>query len=317
MGVGVFVPRALADCATTWEVPQNHFDGVDNFGYVDYWDKIAEIDIGEDKPFPIVIGFNSDRDSTSPYLGYGWVMPLFESYMVQNGENTFEIMKPTGYTSGFGRDPKKTTAIGGVKGWKGEIGSDTIKVWAPCGWSLTYTRGKLTEIATPKGKRISVNRGLDGQVKDVVMDGRILVRVLKSFEDHVEGLKVQGERIAIEFGEKPRVRSVQGSNVVAGVDRSVGKITLPDGQLKTYDYSVGGTLQPTLRIGGTQIAERKMTWDAARRLITSDGQWKYDVTSSEIPGYNALKRWGWTRRASCEGRAMRACSTISVQPILG
>ncbi len=42
-----------------------------------------------------------------------------------------------------------------------------------------------------------------------------------------------------------------------------------------------------LRIAGTQMAERKMTWEAARRLITSDGQWKYDVTPSETAGQNA------------------------------
>jgi len=273
-----------------WTVPKDHFDGVDNFGFVSYWDKIADIDIGEDQPLPLVIGFKSNRDTSSPYLGHGWVMPLLDSYMVQTGENTFEIMKPTGYTSGFGRDPKTATAIGGVQGWKGEIGSSTIKVWAPCGWSLTYTLGRLTEMGTPKGKRILVKRDLSGQVEDVTMDGRVLIKVVKALGGKVEGLEVEGQKLAIAMGEKPRVQNLAGKNVIAGKDMSLASISTGEASpmpFRVFEYGVDTGIQPTMTAKRDGQEERKIVWNSGNNIISKDGEWTYEINPGAGPFDNA------------------------------
>ncbi len=284
LGVAASSAVSLADCGGSFDLPKDHFDGVDSFGYVSYWDKIADIDIGEDTPLPLVIGFKSNRETSSPYLGHGWVMPLLDSYMIQTGENTFEIMKPTGYTSGFGRDPKSLTTIGGVKGWKGEIGSNTIKVWAPCGWSLTYTMGRLTEMGTPKGKRVIVKRDQAGQVDDVTMDGQILLKVLKGVRGKVEGLEVEGKKLAIILEEKPRIQSVQGKIVVAGKDLSLGEVQNSDDSsesMKTYNYGVVESLQPIMIVKQPRQSERKIVWNPENKKITKDGDWTYKITCDQ------------------------------------
>jgi len=279
--IAVSAVSSFAACGgDAWTVPKDHFDGVDNFGFVSYWDKIADIDIGEDQPLPLVIGFKSNRERSSPYLGHGWVMPLLDSYMVQTGENTFEIMKPTGYTSGFGRDPKTATAIGGVQGWKGEIGSNTIKVWAPCGWSLTYTLGRLTEMGTPKGKRILVKRDLSGQVDDVTMDGRVLVKVVKGLGGKLEGLEVEGQKLAIAMGEKPRVQNLAGKNVIAGKDMSLASISTGEASpmpFRAFEYGVDTEIQPTMTAKADGQEERKIVWSSGNNIISKDGEWTYDI----------------------------------------
>jgi len=277
IGVAASSAVSFAGCGGSFDVPKDHFDGVDNFGFVSYWDKIADIDIGEDQPLPLVIGFKSNRDTSSPCLGHGWVMPLLDSYMVQTGENTFEIMKPTGWTSGFGRDPKSATTIGGVKGWKGEIGSNTIKVWAPCGCSLTYTMGRLTEMGTPKGKRILVKRDFSGQVEDVAMDGRVLVKVVKGLGGKVEGLEVQRKSYEIALKEKPRMQSVQGRRVVVGKDLSLGTVGTNGVPFKSYEYGLTEALQPKLTATDTGERPREITWDPAPRHVISDEDWTYEI----------------------------------------
>ena len=291
--IAVSAVSSFAACGgDAWTVPKDHFDGVNQFGYVTFWDKIADVDIGEDQPFPIVIGFQSAREKSSPYLGYGWVMPLLESYMVQTGENTFEIMKPTGYTSGFGRDPKTATAIGGVQGWKGEIGSNTIKVWAPCGWSLTYTMGRLTEMGTPKGKRILVKRDLSGQVEDVTMDGRVLVKVVKGLGGKIEGLEVEGQKLAIAMGEKPRVQNLAGKNVIAGKDMSLASISTGEASpmpFRAFEYGVDKDLQPKMVVKAGVQSGREIVWNAGNSIINKDGDWDYDGTA-KTEGKNASIR---------------------------
>jgi len=305
--IAVSAVSSFAACGgDAWTVPKDHFDGVDNFGFVSYWDKIADIDIGEDQPLPLVIGFKSNRERSSPYLGHGWVMPLLDSYMVQTGENTFEIMKPTGYTSGFGRDPKTATAIGGVQGWKGEIGSNTIKVWAPCGWSLTYTLGRLTEMGTPKGKRILVKRDLSGQVDDVTMDGRVLVKVVKGLGGKLEGLEVEGQKLAIAMGEKPRVQNLAGKNVIAGKDMSLASISTGEASpmpFRAFEYGVDTGIQPTMTVKTHDQGEREIVWHPTNYFIVSDGKWKYHTKPSGAFGqYSAISRTNENNQV--EGRSI-------------
>ncbi len=297
---------SLAGCGGSFDVPKDHFDGVDSFGYVSYWNKIADIDIGEDTPLPLVIGFKSNRETSSPYLGHGWVMPLLDSYMIQTGENTFEIMKPTGYTSGFGRDPKNTTAIGGVKGWKGEIGSNTIKVWAPCGWSLTYSMGRLTEMGTPKGKKVLVKRDQAGQVEDVTMDGRVLLKVVKGLGGAIAGVDVEGKMHAIEMGEKPRVQNIAGNNVIAGKDASLASILIADESrvpLREFSYGVDNEFQLKMIVNRDGQGKREIVWNPSNYIIVKDGEWTYENKNTDTGSASLIE----LKRINSQGKIEKWC----------
>ena len=269
VAMAALLPLQSFGCGVNWRVPKDHFDGVNEYGYVSYWDKIGDLDLGEDLVIPLVIGFQSDRGWGSPYLGYGWILPLFDSNLVQTGENSFEMIEPDGYTMPFYRDAKKPTILGGGKGWKGEISGDTITVWATCGWKLTYTKGKITSIGTPKGKTLLISRDATGVATEATYDGKVVVRVERDFKGSVTGLALGDKHIGIEQTEKPRIQSILGKNVVAGKDMSLGKISGESGIIKTCEYTVTDGLQPKLTVADTGKPPRQIAWDPTSRFIVS------------------------------------------------
>lgn len=287
VAMATLLPLQGFGCGVDFKVPKDHFDGVNEYGYVSYWDKIADLDLGEGLVMPLVIGFQSDREWSSPYLGYGWILPLFDSNLVQTGENSFEMIAPDGYTVQFGRDGKKPTLLNGQRGLKGEISGDTIALWADCGWKLTYTKGKITSIGTPKGKTLLIGRDGTGVARDVTYDGKVVVRVEKDFKGSVTGLVLGDKRIGLEQTEKPRIQSILGKNVVAGKDMSLGKVSSNNGVIKTCEYTVTDELQPKLTVTDAGKSPRQIAWDSATRLIKADGEWGYDIKPSLAKNSNA------------------------------
>lgn len=269
-------------CGVDFKVPKDHFDGVNEYGYVSYWDTIGDLDLGEGLIIPLVIGFESNREWSSPYLGYGWILPLFDSNLVQTGENSFQMIAPDGYTVPLGRDRNKPTLLSGPKGWKGEI-SDTITLWATCGWKLVYTKGKITSIGTPKGKTLLINRDATGVAKEATYDGKVVIRVERDFKGMVTGLVLRDKRIGLEQTEKPRIQSVLGRNLVVAKDLSLGKVIGEPDSTKTFEHKVTNDLQPSLAITTNGEYPRAITWDALTKLILTDQDWKYKV---ELPETN-------------------------------
>lgn len=274
-------------CGVEWKVPKDHFDGVNEYGYVSYWDKVGDLDLEEGLAIPLVIGFQSDREWSSPYLGYGWIMPLFDSNIVQTGENSFEQIAPDGYTLQFGRDGKNPALLSGVKGWKGEIAKDTITLWASCGWKLVYTKGKITSIGTPKGKTLNIFRDAGGVATEAVYNGKVVLRVDRDFKGVVTGLSLGDKRIGLEQTEKPRIQSIHGKNVVAGKDMSLGKVSCSTNVIKSYEYAVTEGLQPKVTVTDPEKPPRQIAWDPVSRFIISDGGWSYDINPSQKKGFNA------------------------------
>ena len=287
VSMAALLPLQGFGCGVEWKVPKDHFDGVNEYGYVSYWDKIGDLDLGEGLVIPLSIGFQSDREWSSPYLGYGWMMPLFDSNIVQTGENSFELTAPDGYTMPFGRDGNKPTVLNGVKGWKGEISSDTITLWASCGWKLTYKKGKISSIGSPTGKSLLISRDSDGVATEASYDGKVLIRTQRDFNGVVTGVILGEKPIEFEQAEKPRIQSVQGKNLVAGKDLSLATVKKQGNIEKTFVFTVSPELQPKLLIRSSGTEQREIVWDAATRLMRSDGPWAYDIKQSLTKGYNA------------------------------
>jgi len=63
-------------CGISWKAPTNHFDGVNERGFLSYWEQIGEFDFGGALKIPLILNFRSNRDSVSPYGGYGWLVVL-------------------------------------------------------------------------------------------------------------------------------------------------------------------------------------------------------------------------------------------------
>ncbi len=263
-------------CGLDWRLPVNHFDGVSAQGYVAYWEKIADLELDGMK-VPIVIGFRSNMENgtPSPYLGSGWTVPLLEASFIQTGENTFVMMQPDGWNNRFQR--MDDTTLRGSAGWMARITGDTITAWARCGWRLEFYKGRIIAMITPQNQRLDYmyDNGVATEIRE--NGGAKLTVERDAASGQAEALVFDDRAMEIKLGQKPRVQSVSGQNLVSGMDQSLNSITPSDGPAQSFEFSVNVTVQPTLKVIGKSGSERLFAWDPRSKRIVSDGQWKYDI----------------------------------------
>ncbi|MBE2204059.1 MAG: hypothetical protein IAE94_06965 [Chthoniobacterales bacterium] len=285
-GLVQFTALSAFSCGVEWKKPKTHFNGVNEFGNVSYWDQVGELDLGGET-FPLIIGFRSDWENPSPYLGYGWFFGILDAHFIQRSSDSFDMIGPDGYTVPFGRDNNNPAILNGAKGWKAEVKTDTIIAHAVCGWKLVFLKGKLVSITTPKDRTINIQRDADGIATAVVEATTVLMKVQRDTKKNITDLVMGDRRIHFAQVEKPLIQSVNGTNIIGARTSAVGTITLPNGAKKAFDYAPNEKLEPTISIVNSGESPRIITWNPSNRVIISDGPWKYDVTSPEIPGHNA------------------------------
>lgn len=268
--------------------PETHFEGVNEYGFVSYWDQIGELSLGDGYKIPLIIGFRSDWESLapSPYLGSGWQLPFLDSHFVQRSDNSFDMLALDGYTVPFGRDSKNPNILHGARDWKAELKGDQISVWAPCGWKLLFTKGRISAITTPTNKVIEIVRDQSGKADAVVAGTKILLKVKNDARNNVIGLVVGENQIDIQPTEKPIISRLGNQNLLSGKGTAVGSIVLPSGATKTFDYTPDSKIQPTLAITKSSQKTRVLTWNPSDRYIISDNDWQYRIAPPLQPGYN-------------------------------
>jgi hypothetical protein len=286
LGLGIVVNGAYA-CGINWNLPKNHFDGVNEFGFVSIWENIGKIDTGDGLVLPLNINFRSDRNTSSSTLGAGWHLALLDSNIVQVDERTFMMFDPAGPFRLFWRDAKNPNILGGQAGWKAEIRGDTITAWADCGGiKLVFNKGRIASMQV-KEKTFTYDYH-NGQISELIEGNTPILKVERApVSDEVTGLTLaNNQKIEIKLGEKPIIQSVNGINVVSRKTHSVGEITRPDGIKKIFDYSTTSKLQPTISVSANEVP-RTIAWSSDTRHILSDGPWKYEVIPSKTIGHNA------------------------------
>lgn len=293
--VGAFVVASFAASPSAkscgdFRKPETHFDGVNEYGFVSYWDQLGEIKLANGSVLPLIIGFRSDWEtlSPSPHLGSGWLLGLLDAHFVQRSENAFDMISIDGYTVPFGRDPKIPSILNGAQGWKAEIKGDVVTVWAECGWKLQFTKGKISGITTPQNSVVQIRRDPTGLVRDVVEGTNVLLKVTTDSKGNVDGLVLASDqKIEISLVEKPSIQNLNGINVVGSKSLAIGEIVMPSGTKKNFDYTPAAELQPSMSISEAGAAPRILTWNSVTRHISSDGLWRYEIKPSEILGHNA------------------------------
>jgi YD repeat-containing protein len=280
----------VAACNFAWDVPKNHFDGVNEQGKLSYWLKIGEVDLVEGVKIPLIINFNSARESSSPYLGKGWMLFPLESNIVQTDETTFLMYQPQGLKNWFGRKAPTETTIKGASNWAGEIRSNAITVWTDCGWKLEYLNGKMAAMTGPKNEKIDFGYN-NGKVSEMRYGGSSVLRVESdAVSGETKALVYGGKRIEIQWGDKPRVRVNNGGSAIAGEDRSLNKLTLADGATQDFIFGVKGLTQPTLKVTAKGKEDRVFAWEPKDRTILSDNDWRYSIKSGNPRDNAAIER---------------------------
>jgi YD repeat-containing protein len=278
--------RACGD----WSLPQNHFEGVNSTGFVDLWEQIGTLDLGEIK-VPVNIGFQTYLPYVSKELGAGWILPLLDANIVQRDEGTFDMVQPDGWIALFRRDGSNPNILHGSGGMLAEIQGSTITVNSTCGsgWKMVFTQGKLTSLS--KGKHtLSIERDALGRGV-AIRDG--ITPVMRLEQDQATGLaksiQIGDHKYQLGYDGKPRIENVQGQNLVGGVEPSLHQITYPQeqgGKKETYDFAVTEKILPDLKITDTEGKERMIVWGLDGRML-QDGEWSYDIKPGSDPKGNA------------------------------
>jgi len=277
MSIGFAIaPSLTMGCGLDWSLPHTHFDGVEEHGYVAYWEKLGEADLGDRLVIPMHINFNSHREASSPTLGKGWIVPLLESHVEPIDENRLNVIMPDGWTFTFYRNGNTETWRGNA-GWVGETNNTLFTITAPCGWRIKFDQGKIQEIENDKNQSLTY-RYNGGVATEVDEDGKPFVQVEGSPATGLAtGLIIGSQKIEIAQAQRPRVVTKLNQNLIAGFDQSLSELQWPDGRKQTFTFGTDKDLCPTLAIAEAVLPDRNFTWNAETRQIKSDGDWTYSL----------------------------------------
>ena len=198
----------LFGCGISWKAPTNHFDSVNERGFLSYWAQISTFDFGNGLEIPLIVNFRSNRDSISPYGGYGWLVTLLESSVVQLEENRFMVVQPDGWNRYFGRKSASDTTLLGDGGWAAELKGNRFAAWANCGWKLVYVNGKISSMVSPQNRSFDWVRSGD-RVTEIREGGTAKLAVKwNDAGTEMTAIEADGRKVTFERKNKTRVQTV-------------------------------------------------------------------------------------------------------------
>lgn len=273
---GVFItttPSGLA-CGLNWTCSRGYFERCDDSGYVLLTEKLADLTIpGESDAVPIFMYFTSENRVPSPYAGL-WRIGILDMSLVQVNEKQFSMRDPGGNVTLLSWDKKKNVLDG--PGWKGAITGDRIKLWASCGWSVEFSRGKIARMNTSHNKSINFNY-TDGCISSVTCDGKPLIS-LGSLKENTLDITINGKKLGIVKTNQPCVRRVGKADVIQRTDKSLHKITGQgdSGSGCSYTYSTDEKMRSMMTASGKSERDAfTLVWDPQTRKIVRYNDWEY------------------------------------------
>jgi len=270
-------------CGIDWKVPQNHFDGINEWGKLSYWHEVGNIELDHDLRIPLILNFNP-TNGTSPYFGKGWMFPLLEAKIVQIDEQNFLLVQPDGISRKFWRKTPTSDLLHGQGEWEGTIRGNSITLWASCGWKLSFVDGKISSFVTPKNREFNMiySKGIVSELRE---NGRTILKVENDPQTGmVNGLAYGKEHIDIKLSDKPRVDIIQGVKVVGGIEKSLGTLMMTNGKSETYAYGVDADILPTFQVSNDE--QRSFTWLPTSGIAYKDGHWSYKIFTGENSSEN-------------------------------
>ena len=291
LGIALGV-RGASGCGD-FRMPSNHFEGVSSQGYVSIWKQLDTLDLG-DARVPILLGAQTYRKIPSGELGSGWIMPLFDSGIVQRDENTFDMITPDGTMDFFYRDGTDPNILLGSSGWTAEIQGSDIIVHSKCGsgWKMVFRQGKLDTLS--KGNHeLRIQRDPLNRPTGITENGVTRLALTRDEKTGlVSALEMNKKKYLFEYEGKPKVENVLGQNMVGGVEPSLHKITnlnvsgKEGGKSESYDFAVTEKMLPNLKITDTEGKERLIVW-GLNGMVLQDAGWAYKIVLGNDSQANA------------------------------
>jgi hypothetical protein len=267
--------------------PSNQLGASDLYGNVKVWRELGDVDFGKGVELPLRAEFSSGDQGSSPYLGKGWTLPLLESKAFLKRESMMQVMLLCGKTLYLRRDattPNKFQTLD--KEWTGVMDGDQITISRADGWELQYVQGKLRQLKTDKGRRLTwvYNGGLATEIREDGNGGTASpLQVVMGDSGIPRGIIVNGKEHRFELEKRPIVKNESGMNVVEQLQPSLASWTWPDGKSESYEFAVTPEVVPTLKVTDAEKVATTYTWDPKSGHILSDGMWTYQIGEVSKP----------------------------------
>jgi len=256
-------------CGLNWNAPHSHFDGVGSKGNVLHTEEMGEINIGSGVKLPLRAIFRSDNSAVSPYVGYGWEVPLLESRIIQLDEQWFQVTEPTGWYRLFWRDKKHPDILHGQNSWKGEIRGEKINIWANCGTKICFTKGRISMLFI-QGYQLDYLYK-NNQVQSIRVGVNTIIKT-ESGENERAFVLPDNKRIEIKLTDRPRVEMIGGQTLVSEKCKALSKIVCENHSTGSIRYGIDEFGKPNIK-----WENRSITWNPGSGIIESDGAWRYYV----------------------------------------
>jgi hypothetical protein len=270
-------------CGLLWVPPSAPISNAASDGTLSYWTTLTTIN-PQGIQIPILIGFSSSSAVPS-LIGPGWTLPIIDSNIIQVDQNDFLLTLPDGRKDRLTRDISMPDLLKG-NGWVANISGNKIECKAECGWSLSFTHGKLTSITTPNSKVFTISR--DDIKKDYhISDGIQEVLAVSPFmsKDGKSAYKVSAGRSdsILWLGKRPFVQSIGGQRVIGSMVESLSGIEHENLLQNTFAFDVDKNIRPTLK-----VLDHAFVWNSDSGQLLSDGVFEYKTRS--VGGVNCLSR---------------------------
>jgi hypothetical protein len=270
-----------AACSLDWSMPQHHFDNVHDDGWVSYWEHVFSINLHSGGSLPVFLNFRSDRDALSPYVGYGWMIPLLESRFIQTSENGFEMIQPDGWIRPFGRRNSRENILTGVGGWKAEVKGDLLIAAAECGWRMTFRNGRLVSFIGPSIPEVTYIFE-HNKVAEIRQAGYCLLKIVYDSQSNlISKLETPSSTLSLDYALKPRFGS---SAHYLGVDRSLSLIS--EAGLKRFVFEYGPSPSekdsPYINVKAFRGQDYTFTWNRETKFVEQAGPYLYSITMTPV-----------------------------------
>ncbi|MBT8778147.1 hypothetical protein [Akkermansia muciniphila] len=284
-----------------WSGSQNHFEGVGVKGNVEIFERIGNLFLGKDLSLPLYVVFNSQNKFVSPHLGRGWRLPLFESTIVPNNENSYKVNMPDGRVLFFRQSNQNKDKFIASSVWSIIRKKDSFLVKSIDGIKLTYRKGRLEKMEKD-GKRIFFTYE-EGRLLQLADDSSVLLKgkinnnklIFKGKHPNMDYTFTQEE-------VKEKIRLVQKKSKkeeeekIKYMERKfnfLANVKIGKQDVLKYTYKQENPLISTLKIHNIlRNKERKITWDFQTGIIREDDDYKYTVKFPAKGLYAAISRIG-------------------------
>lgn len=198
-----------------------------------------------------------------------------------------EVMLPCGKTMYLRRDAGSPSQFHTLdKEWTGTMDGDRISISRADGWKLDYVHGKLSQLRTDNGRRLTwvYTNGLATQIRE---DGSANISSPLTVEigdgGQPRGIVINGKEHFIQLDKRPIVKNEGKMNVVEQLQPSLSEWKFPDGSSESYAFAVTPEVVPSLKVTDSQKVGTTYTWDPYNGHILSDGEWTYTIGDVKEP----------------------------------